>query len=80
MNTKPKGEANKFRKQSLMASSVVVGQYLTKTPVQFENFDDENIVTSSANNGKKECNGTPKDTSPALPGWYADVSWPGNSL
>ncbi|ESW27402.1 hypothetical protein PHAVU_003G199000 [Phaseolus vulgaris] len=62
-----------------MASSVVVGQYLTKTPVQFENFDDENIVTSSANNGKKECNGTPKDTSPALPGWYADVSWPGEA-
>jgi len=59
-----------------MASSVVC-QYPTKTKLQVQNFDDENIVTSAANNGKKECNEAPKDTSPALPGWYADVSWPG---
>lgn len=59
-----------------MASSVVC-QYPTKAQLQVQNFDDENVVTPEANNGKKECNVAPKDTSPTLPGWYADVSWPG---
>ncbi|KAG2408133.1 Spermidine synthase [Vigna angularis] len=61
-----------------MASSVVC-QYPTKTQLQVQNFDDENVVTPEANNGKKECNVAPKDTSPTLPGWYADVSWPGEA-
>jgi len=59
-----------------MASSVVC-QYPTKTQLEVQNFDDENIETSEANYGKEECNVAPKDTSPTLPGWYADVSWPG---
>ncbi|XP_047171249.1 spermidine synthase-like [Vigna umbellata] len=61
-----------------MASSVVC-QYPTKTQLQVKNFDDENVVTPEPNNGKKECNVAPKDTSPTLPGWYADVSWPGEA-
>lgn len=79
MNTKPEGEANKFRKQRQMATSVV-SQYPNKSQVLSENFDHQNLVTSAADNGKKESIiGAPKDTSLALPGWYADVSWPGEA-
>lgn len=57
----------------------VVSQYPSKLQVQGENFDPKNLVmTTAADNGKKESNGAPKDTYPAFPGWYADVSWPGN--
>lgn len=60
-----------------MATSVV-SQYPNKSQVLSENFDHQNLVTSAADNGKKESIiGAPKDTSLALPGWYADVSWPG---
>lgn len=55
----------------------VVSQYPSKLQVQGENFDHQNLVISAADNGRKESNGASKDTSLALPGWYADVSWPG---
>ncbi|KAK7389046.1 hypothetical protein VNO78_23878 [Psophocarpus tetragonolobus] len=61
----------------------VVSQYPSKLQVkgEKENFDTENIVTSAADNGKKESNDASKDTSPALPGWFAvaDASWPGEA-
>ncbi|KAG5153734.1 hypothetical protein JHK82_011703 [Glycine max] len=58
----------------------VVSQYPSKLQVQGENFDPKNLVmTTAADNGKKESNGAPKDTYPAFPGWYADVSWPGEA-
>ncbi|TKY55186.1 Spermidine synthase [Spatholobus suberectus] len=62
-----------------MGKETIVSQYPSKSQVQGENFDHQNLVTSAADNGKEESIGAPKGTSPALPGWYADVSWPGEA-
>ncbi|KAG5101954.1 hypothetical protein JHK84_046923 [Glycine max] len=59
----------------------VVYLYPSKSQVWGENFDHKKLVitTLAANGKKEESNGAPNDTYPAFPGWYADVSWPGEA-
>ncbi|XP_020227876.1 spermidine synthase 2 [Cajanus cajan] len=63
-----------------MAKETIICQYPIKSQVQGENLDHQNskLVISETDNGE-ESNGAPKDTSPELPGWYADASWPGEA-